>query len=169
VPERFTHRRDALSGKASADQLRGHGPTISAERPALGFLSEAFVSQTGWVDRHQQLSVVGRLFPAILDGSKTSTVRWNESPILPGVMKYVSDVPPHSSVDVMVTVCTSMPLSEAAAFLGRGTEWPATVMLTGMREHYADIELTDRVDVIEHLTPQKTKDRARAGADPGCR
>ena len=63
----------------------------------------------------------------------------------------------------MVTACTSMPLSKAAAFLGRETEWPDEVMLTGMREHYADIELTDMVDVIAHLTPRETEDRVRAG------
>ncbi|MGB3257936.1 MAG: hypothetical protein WBG89_07900 [Ornithinimicrobium sp.] len=113
--------------------------------------------------RHQQLSVVGRLFPAILDGSKRSTIRWKESPILPGVMTYVSDEPPHRSVQVMVTACSSMPLSEAAAFLGRKTDWPDEVMLTGMREHYADIALTDTVDVIEHLTPRETEARENAG------
>ncbi|MGB3858907.1 MAG: hypothetical protein WA912_06585 [Ornithinimicrobium sp.] len=78
-------------------------------------------------------------------------------------MTYVSDEPPHRSVQVMVTACSSMPLSEAAAFLGRKTDWPDEVMLTGMREHYADIALTDTVDVIEHLTPRETEARENAG------
>lgn len=38
----------------------------------------------------QELSVVGRLFPLILDGSKTSTIRWNERPITPGLLRYVN-------------------------------------------------------------------------------
>lgn len=119
--------------------------------------------QTGRVKRHQQLSVVGRLFPAILDGSKTSTIRWKEDPIVPGVMRYVRDEPSDDSVEVMVTACTSMPLSEAATFLGRDAEWPPEVMLAGMREHYPQIELTDVVDVIEHLRPRETEERAQAG------
>lgn len=134
---------------------------ITSENTQLS--RQAFVSQTEGVDRRQHLTVVGRLFPAILDGSKTSTIRWNESPIRPGLMTYVSDVPPHISVEVMVTACTGMPLSKVAEFLGRETEWPDAVMLIGMREHYADIELTHTVEVIEHLTPQQTQDRARSG------
>ncbi len=105
----------------------------------------------------QQLSVVGRLFPLILEGLKTSTIRWNENPISPGVMRYVCEDPPHRSVDVMVTACTEMPLSDAAKFLNREPEWPAKVMLAGMGEHYPDIALTDIVVVIEHLTPEQTE------------
>jgi hypothetical protein len=32
----------------------------------------------------QYLTVVARLFPDILEGSKTSTIRWNEASIAPG-------------------------------------------------------------------------------------
>ena len=46
-----------------------------------------------------------------------------------------------------------MPLSEAAAFVGKQDEWPAPVMRRGMRDHYRDIELTDIVQVIEHGVP----------------
>lgn len=105
----------------------------------------------------QQLSVVGRLFPSIVDCSKSSTIRWNENPITPGVMRYVREDPPHRSIDVMVIACTQMPLSQASEFLGREVEWPSEVMLDGMREHYPEISLSDIIVVIEHLTPQQTR------------
>ena len=101
----------------------------------------------------QQLGVVARLFPDIMSGAKTSTIRWNEGPIAPGLMRYVCDEAPHTSMVVLVTSCTTMPLSKAATFLGRETDWPPPVMLEGMREHYPDIELSDVVVVIEHLPP----------------
>lgn len=109
------------------------------------------------MSRSQELSVVARLFPLILDGSKTSTIRWNENPVSPGPMRYVSDESPYNSVEVLVTACTTMLLSDAAKFLGRENEWPPQVMLAGMQDHYPDIALTDEVVVIEHLTPQETK------------
>lgn len=98
----------------------------------------------------QTLGVVPRLFPEILNGSKTATIRWRETRIAPGPMRYVCDGDPSRSVVVQVTRCTDMPLSKAAAFLGKAEEWPDAVMLEGMREHYPAIALTDIVQVIEH-------------------
>ena len=101
----------------------------------------------------QQLTVVARLFPRILSGEKTSTIRWRETSIVPGPMTYVCEGEPTKTVVVVVTQCTSMPLSEAAAFVGKAGVWPDDVMLAGMREHYPDIELSDVVEVIEHRPP----------------
>jgi hypothetical protein len=42
-----------------------------------------------------------------------------------------------------------MPLCDAASFVGREEDWPDSVMLAGMREHYPEIELTSIVQVIE--------------------
>jgi hypothetical protein len=63
------------------------------------------------------------------------------------------------TVVVWVTRTTEMPLSEAAAFVGRKDEWPKPVMLKGMREHYPEIAWNDIVHVIEHLTPAETRTR----------
>ncbi|MEM7223761.1 MAG: ASCH domain-containing protein [Pseudomonadota bacterium] len=104
----------------------------------------------------QQLPVVARLFPLILSGEKTSTIRFREAPIGPGAMTYVCVDDPAKTAVVWVTRCTDMALSEVAAYLGRQTEWPDAVMLEGMREHYPEIEMTDTVQVIEHLTPAQT-------------
>jgi hypothetical protein len=52
-----------------------------------------------------------------------------------------------------------MPLSSAAAAVGRAEEWPKEVMLAGMREHYPEIEWNDSVQVVEHLTPDETRRR----------
>ncbi len=101
----------------------------------------------------QELGVVGRLFPDIVNGSKTSTVRWRERHIEPGLMRYICDDDPRKTATVLVTRCTSMPLSEAASFVGKADVWPDDVMLAGMREHYPDIKLSDVVEVIEHLPP----------------
>ena len=62
---------------------------------------------------------------------------------------------PDQKITVNVTRCTEMPLSEAAACLGMSDEWPGQVMLTGMREHYPDIKLSDIVQIIEHDPPDQ--------------
>jgi hypothetical protein len=105
----------------------------------------------------QTLGVVARLFPAILSGEKTSTIRWREPRIAPGFMRYVCDEEPDRTTVVWVTRVTSMPLSEAAAFVGREADWPEAIMLAGMREHYPQIGWSDTVEVIEHLTPAETR------------
>lgn len=97
----------------------------------------------------QTLPVVGRLFPLILSGEKTSTIRWHEARIVPGPMRYVCD-DDGESVIVNVFRCTDMPLASVAAYLGKSDDWPDDVMLAGMREHYPSIELNDIVQVVEH-------------------
>lgn len=112
----------------------------------------------------QTLKVVERLFPAVESGEKTSTIRWRERTIQPGFMVYECDAYPEKTVLVWVTTCTDMPLSQAAAFVGRKDEWPDDVMLAGMREHYPEIELTDIVQVVEHLTPEQTRKKVAYGS-----
>lgn len=107
----------------------------------------------------QQLAVVARLFPLILSGEKRSTIRWRETRIVPGYMRYVSEGDPRDTAIVWVTRCTDVPLSDAAAFVGRETEWPKEVMLSGMREHYPAIGWSDVVQIVEHLTPSETARR----------
>lgn len=112
----------------------------------------------------QTLNVVERLYPLILNGEKTSTIRWRETRIMPGPMRYVCEGDSDRSAVVRVVRCTDMPLAAVAGFLGKSDEWPDDVMLAGMREHYPDIELTDSVQVIEH-DPYDPRDKALA-ADP---
>ncbi|WP_243613615.1 ASCH domain-containing protein [Shimia aestuarii] len=95
------------------------------------------------------LLVVDRLFPEILSGAKTSTIRWREARIVPGPLRFAMEGDPSKTVDVTATRCTDMPLSKAAAFVGRAKDWPDPVMLEGMREHYPEITLSDEVQVIE--------------------
>jgi hypothetical protein len=98
----------------------------------------------------QTLGVVGRLFPLILSGEKTSTIRWRERRIVPGPMRYVCEDGSGKSAVVNVVRCTDMPLASVAAYLGKTSEWPHDVMLAGMKEHYPAIELSDIVQVVEH-------------------
>ncbi len=107
----------------------------------------------------QTLGVVPRLFPEVLSGAKTSTIRWREARIRPGYMTYVCDGAPDRTVVVWVTRCTDVPLRDAAALVGRQDDWPDAVMLDGMREHYPAITLEDVVQVVEHLTPDETRAR----------
>jgi len=104
----------------------------------------------------QKLDVVERLFPLILSGEKRATIRWRENQISPGYMTYINEQDNSETAVVLVTRCTDMPLSDAARYLGKETEWPATIMLDGMREHYPEIKLSDIVQVIEHLPPDET-------------
>ena len=108
----------------------------------------------------QSLGVIPRLFPLVETGQKTSTIRWRETRIEPGYMRYVCDGDATKTAIVWVVRCTDLPLSEAAAFVGRAAEWPKDVMLEGMREHYPDIAWTDIVQIVEHLTPAETAGRA---------
>lgn len=103
----------------------------------------------------QTLHIVKRLFPQVLSGKKTSTIRWRETPIALGPMRYVCKDFPGQIVVVNVVGCTSLPLSEAAAYLGMSDEWPDDVLLAGMQEHYPDIALSDVVQVIEHDPPSQ--------------
>ncbi len=107
----------------------------------------------------QQLPVVERLFPAIVDGTKTSTIRWNECRIETGLMTYLCEGCSGASAVVWVTQCTDLPLSRVAAFLGMEEEWPDAVLLEGMREHYPEIRLTDVVQVVQHLSPAQSLSR----------
>jgi len=104
----------------------------------------------------RKLCVVDRLFPLIPSGEKTFTIRWKETRIEPGDMTYFCKGDPSKIATVRVTKCTHMPLSEAAAFVGKEEEWPDATLLEGMREHYPEIELTDIVQIVEHLTPAQT-------------
>ncbi|KIC44996.1 hypothetical protein RA28_10860 [Ruegeria sp. ANG-S4] len=103
--------------------------------------------------KSQRLAVVDRLFPFVLDGSKTSTIRWREQRVEPGVLTFFNLSDADQTVSVHVVKCTDMPLSEAAAYLGRAEEWPDDIMLDGMREHYPEIELSSVVQVIEFDPP----------------
>jgi hypothetical protein len=104
----------------------------------------------------QTLGVVPRLFPLIEAGEKTSTIRWRETRIEPGYLRYVCDCDSAKTAIVWVFRCTDLPLSQAAAFVGREAEWPKEVKLAGMREHYPEIQWTDMVQIVEHLTPAET-------------
>ncbi|MEM8792559.1 MAG: ASCH domain-containing protein [Pseudomonadota bacterium] len=97
----------------------------------------------------QRLAVTGRLFPDILSGKKTSTIRWRERHIIPGRLTFFNEANHGQTVDVEAVRCTEMPLSEAASFLGRADEWPDQIMLDGMREHYPEIELSSIVQIVE--------------------
>lgn len=107
----------------------------------------------------QELAVVARLFPLVLSGEKTSTIRWREARIESGPMTYVCEGEPTKRAVVLVTRCTDLPLAKVADFLGKAEEWPDPVMLAGMREHYPEISLTDVVQVVEHLMPEDTAAR----------
>jgi len=104
----------------------------------------------------QKLDVVAKLFPLVLSGEKTSTVRFREQRIQVGPMVYWCEGNSSEISTVWVTRCTDMALSEVTAFLGKTKEWPVDVMLEDMRVHYAGIQLKDIVQVIEHCTPDES-------------
>lgn len=101
----------------------------------------------------QSLAVVERLFPLIVSGEKTSTIRWGEQHITLGPLMFFCTEDPSLTVQVIVTRCSKMRLSDVAAFVGRSDEWPDKIMLAGMQEHYPDIALSSLVQVIEYDPP----------------
>ncbi len=104
----------------------------------------------------QKLDVVERLFPLILNGDKTSTIRFRERRIHVGPMVYWSDGCSERTATVWVKRCTDLPLLEVAEYLEKKEEWPDEMMLEGMRVHYPCIQLTDLVQVIEHFSPKQS-------------
>lgn len=104
----------------------------------------------------QKLDVANRLFPLVLSGEKTSTIRFNEQRIRIGPMTYWCDGDSRKAVIVWVNRCSDMPLSDAAVYLNRVDDWPDDVMLRGMREFYPNIEMSDIVQVIEHFDPKES-------------
>ena len=107
-------------------------------------------------DDIQNLSLVKRLFPLVLRGDKTSTIRWQKGHITVGPLMFFCKEEPSLTVLVIVTKCTEMLLSDAAAFMGRSDEWPDDALLVGMQEHYPDIALSSSVQVIEYNPPIPT-------------
>ena len=106
----------------------------------------------------QELQVVARLFPSVISGAKRSTIRWRETEIHPGLMRYTCVGNDNETTVVRVTRVTSMPLADVASFLGIEADWPPEIMLEGMREHYSEIRLADVVQVIEHLSPEESSE-----------
>ena len=104
----------------------------------------------------QQLTLVPRLMPAVRSGEKTSTVRWQEGDITIGPLRLVNQQDETDAVLVWVTQVETLRLSEVATTLGKQDEWPDTVLLEGMREHYPEIRLSSEVQLITHLTPTET-------------
>ena len=104
----------------------------------------------------QSLAVVDRLFPLIVTGEKTSTIRWRERRIAPGRLRFFNQADPSKSVEVEVVRCTELPLGEAAQFVGRAQEWPDAIVLEGMREHYPEIQLSSIVQVVEFAPPSSS-------------
>ena len=104
----------------------------------------------------QKLTLVERLFELTEKGEKTATIRWREGEIRPGYLCFTCLERPSRTVIVWVTKVTSLPLKDAAQFLGREKEWPSDVMLDGMREHYPEISLADQVEIVEYLSPAAT-------------
>lgn len=104
----------------------------------------------------QKLDVVERLFPLVITGEKTSTIRFREQRIQVGPMVYWCEGNSAKTVTVWVNRCTDMPLSEVTWFLGKTEKWPEEVILKDMREHYSEIKLSDIVQVIEHENPKES-------------
>lgn len=48
----------------------------------------------------QKLGVVARLFPKVLSDKKRSTIRWRETRIVPGYLRYICDDDPRQTVVV---------------------------------------------------------------------
>ena len=78
----------------------------------------------------QKLDVVARLFPLLITGEKTSTIRFREAQIHVGPMDYWCEGNPEKTVTVWVYNCSDMALSEVAAFLGKAEEWSDKVTVS---------------------------------------
>lgn len=91
--------------------------------------------------------------PEVRSGNKRHTIRWREPSVHPGPLLFVSIADPHDVILVQVISVITLPLSRVAAWLDKRQQWPDSVLLAGMREHYPDITLDSQVEVIHHSAP----------------
>lgn len=99
----------------------------------------------------QHLDVAGWLYADVLDGSKTNTMRWQETRIVQGPLSFTNCEARDQSVIVNVTRCHDVPLRNAAAQVGLEQVWPDDKMLAAMRIHYPTITLEDTVQIVEFV------------------
>ncbi|NCC21006.1 MAG: ASCH domain-containing protein [Alphaproteobacteria bacterium] len=104
-------------------------------------------------DEHiQTLELADSLFPQVLAGEKTRTLRWREGEIRPGYLLYTSFDNPAWKALVWVTGCRDAPMNEMAPLYDMSPE----DLHKSMQRHYPDIEIDSPVTLVEHLTPRQT-------------
>lgn len=100
----------------------------------------------------QTLELADSLFPQLLAGEKTRTLRWREGDVRPGYLLYYSYDNPAWKVLVWVTGCREAPMSEMAPLYDMSPE----SLHKAMSRHYSEIEIDSPVTLVEHLTPLQT-------------
>lgn len=104
-------------------------------------------------DDIQKLELADDLFPALMRGEKTNTLRWQEGPVQTGYLLFYATHNPDWRAVVWVTGVQACPMNEIAPFYTMSPEELHKAML----RHYPDIEINSDILFIEHLSPEKTR------------
>lgn len=101
----------------------------------------------------QRLELADELFPDLMSGKKTDTLRWNEGTFELGYLEFYSKKDISRRATVLVTGIRKGTLSSFARHYGQSVE----LLLLRMQKHYPDITLNDGVTLVEFMSPSDTE------------
>lgn len=100
----------------------------------------------------QKLELAKDLFPKMISGAKTNTLRWNEGIIEEGFLLFYAENNINLSATVWVNRVTTSSMKNFACKYNMS----AKALHSSMLRHYPDIKIDSIVSFIEYLSPEKT-------------
>lgn len=101
----------------------------------------------------QRLELADDLFPDLMSGKKTDTLRWNEGDIELGYLEFYSAGNIGKRATVLVTGIRKGTLESFA----KHYSMTADALVTKMKKHYPDITASDKMTLIEFMSPSETE------------
>lgn len=102
----------------------------------------------------QRLELAKDLFPSVMNGKKTDTLRWNkEGPFELGFLEFYAEGNPSLKATVLVT---GLQKGNMAKFAPR-YNMNAEQLTESMQKHYPDITIDAPMTLVEFMSPQETQ------------
>lgn len=101
----------------------------------------------------QRLELADDLFPDVISGKKTDTLRWNEGDIELGYLEFYSESNIGKRATVLVTGLRKGTLESFAKHYRTTID----LLVLSMKKHYPDIKATDKVTLVEFMSPAETE------------
>jgi hypothetical protein len=102
----------------------------------------------------QRLELASDLFPAVMSGKKTDTLRVNdEGPFELGFLEFYSKDNPSLKAQVLITGVQKGTMSKFASRF----RVSADQLLQQMQKHYPDITIDVPLTLVEFMSPQETE------------
>jgi hypothetical protein len=111
----------------------------------------AVKSQDG-INVSQRLELPDSLFPDLMRGAKTDTLRWNEGKIELGYLEFFSAKNPDLTALVIVTGTRKGSMADFA----KSNKMTVDQFMATMQKHYPDIKPDAKITQIEFMSPKET-------------